>query len=176
MDNTAKQRLLQGNARYIATGFYHGDVSATKRESLAIGQHPYAAVLSCADSRVIPEVIFDADLGDLFVVRAAGNVAEVGAIASLQYAVCHLGVDTVVVLGHTSCGAIAAALDGETEGEIGYMVKRITTAIAGQRAPTLAAEQNTRAQRAILQTVLQGKAQVFAAIYDIADGSVRFLK
>ncbi len=107
----ALQRLQEGNQRFVAgAGGREAPADATRRAALVAGQWPIAAVLGCADSRVPPEVVFDQALGELFVVRVAGNVAGPTQIGSLEYAVRELGVGLVVVLGHSRCGAIQATL------------------------------------------------------------------
>jgi carbonic anhydrase len=108
--DTALRRLLEGNARHAAGKLYSRDFSAS-RAARAKGQYPIAAILGCADSRVAPEVVFDQGLGDLFVVRVAGNYLDNDNLASLEYAVAVLKVPLVMVLGHTECGAVKAAID-----------------------------------------------------------------
>lgn len=104
--------LMDGNKRFVA-GELKPNAVASVRESLAKSQHPKAIVLSCSDSRVPPELVFDQTLGDLFVVRAAGNIAGPLGLASVEYAFDHLGSTVLVVLGHTKCGAVTAACSGE---------------------------------------------------------------
>ena len=107
----ALERLREGNARYLGASQAQGDVSPELRQStFCEGQHPYAIVLACSDSRVIPEAIFSAGIGDLFVIRVAGNVVDKHQLGSIEYAEDHLGCSLVVVLGHTGCGAVDAAM------------------------------------------------------------------
>lgn len=114
----ALDRLKKGNARYREQTIARGaEALATRRAELVAGQAPFAAVLGCADSRVPPEVVFDQSLGDLFVVRVAGNVAGPSQVGSIEYAVDPLGVGLIVVLGHTGCGAVKAALDSANEAD-----------------------------------------------------------
>jgi carbonic anhydrase len=108
----ALARLQRGNARFVAGWPDHPDQSARRRQEVAGGQRPYAAILTCADSRVPPEIIFDTGLGNLFVIRVAGNVLDDIVIGSLEYAVEHLRVPLIVVLGHDTCGAVTAAVNG----------------------------------------------------------------
>ena len=111
----AQALLIAGNARFVAGERTRSTVTAddaSERAALAGGQHPFAAILTCADSRLSPELIFDQTLGDLFVVRNAGNVAEAIGEGSLEYAVEHLGVNLIVVMGHASCGAVKAVIGG----------------------------------------------------------------
>jgi len=102
--------LMEGNRRFVSGNLQHPAQTVERREELAKGQHPKAIVLSCSDSRVPPEILFDQGLGDIFVVRTAGEVAEPSAVASIEYAVEHLGANLIFVLGHTSCGAVKATL------------------------------------------------------------------
>ncbi|OYW51546.1 MAG: hypothetical protein B7Z30_17600 [Rhizobiales bacterium 12-68-15] len=106
----ALARLMEGNRRFLAAAPPTGPGNLERRAVLATGQAPFAAVLGCADSRAAPETLFQAGLGDLFVARNAGNLADVGAIGSLEYAVANLGVPLIMVLGHEHCGAAGAAV------------------------------------------------------------------
>lgn len=105
----ALQKLQEGNQRYVNGCSEHPHQDSTRRESLVGGQHPFAVILACADSRVSPEVIFDVGLGDIFVIRVAGNIVDESVKGSIEYACLHLGVNCILVLGHQSCGAVAAA-------------------------------------------------------------------
>jgi carbonic anhydrase len=141
--DAAINRLLAGNARYVAQPqrMTHENQDAARRVGLAGGQHPFAAVLSCSDSRVPPEVIFDQGLGDLFVVRVAGNVASKEAVASLQYAVDpahHVETKLVLVLGHESCGAVDATLGTlATPGNAGgYLSSLVSFILPAAKAAT----------------------------------------
>src|SRR5580765_5590045 len=109
--DNALQRLKAGNARFVAGTARFPTVQKEILAELAKGQHPYATILSCSDSRVPPELIFDASFGELFIIRVAGNVLSPEVAGSLQYAGHHLQTPLFVVLGHTHCGAIAAAVD-----------------------------------------------------------------
>lgn len=113
----ALQKLKQGNKRFAQYHMKHPDEYKLLRKELVKGQHPFAAILSCSDSRVPTEIIFDQGLGDLFVIRNAGNVLDEHILGSIEYAVEHLGVNLVVIMGHESCGAVGAAMkcDKETE-------------------------------------------------------------
>lgn len=107
------QRLQDGNARFVADRAVSHEIGDQRRHELVGGQHPFAIVLACADSRVPPELLFDQGLGDLFVIRVAGNVVDPAILGSIEYAVDHLGVQLVVVLGHDSCGGVQAVLDSQ---------------------------------------------------------------
>jgi carbonic anhydrase len=109
----ARQRLLDGNKRFIAGESIHGHASKDWRKRLTAGQKPFATILSCSDSRVPPELVFDQGFGDLFAIRIAGNVISTDVVGSLQYAEHHLHVPLLVVLGHEGCGAVAAAVDAK---------------------------------------------------------------
>ena len=114
------ERLLAGNERFLRT------MDHELMEELSRGQAPYACVLTCSDSRVSPEHIFQGDLGDLFVIRTAGNLAmDPTVLATIEYSVEHLGVPVVMVLGHTDCGAVKAAIDGTAGGQCAHLVSRI---------------------------------------------------
>ena len=110
-------RLRAGNARFVDGRPEHPNQSFAHRIEVAKGQHPYAIVLTCSDSRVPPEILFDTGLGDIFVIRVAGNTADDAAIASMEYAVEHLHVPLIVVLGHERCGAVQAAVQAVDQGE-----------------------------------------------------------
>ncbi|OQX74350.1 MAG: carbonic anhydrase [Bacteroidetes bacterium 4484_249] len=123
-------RLKNGNARFVEDRLEGKLQNSLRRESLISGQQPYAIILSCADSRVVPEIIFDTGLGELFVVRVAGNVANSSSVASIEYAVAHLGTKLIVVLGHQSCGAVTAAVQGGDNGyNLNHLLSHITPAI-----------------------------------------------
>lgn len=126
------ERLKEGNKLYVNSNNSIGDVSPQKRQYTSKnGQKPYAVVVSCADSRVIPEAIFSAGIGELFVIRVAGNVVDNFQLGSIEYAVEHLGCRLVVVLGHTGCGAVAAAL-GQNCGYVKHITDEIKRAIGNE--------------------------------------------
>jgi len=107
--------LKQGNQRFVQGRAQHPRQNKTRRAETTQSQHPFAAILGCADSRVPPEVIFDQGLGDLFSVRVAGNVVDQDVLASLQYSVKHLGTRAIIVVGHEGCGAVKAALSSQED-------------------------------------------------------------
>jgi carbonic anhydrase len=122
----ALQRLMDGNARFASGNSIHPDQSAERRSEVVSAQNPFAAVIGCSDSRVPPEIVFDQGIGELFVVRTAGQVMDNVALGSAEYAVSHLNVPLIVVLGHDSCGAVKAVLEGgEAPGHIGSLVEAI---------------------------------------------------
>ncbi len=124
-------RLSEGNARFVSDRL-RGDLLVTiKRESLINKQEPYAIVLCCSDSRVVPELIFATGLGEIFVVGVAGNVASNASIASIAFAVAYLKTKVIVVMGHQNCGAVTAAISGEKNGPyINQLLSLINPAIA----------------------------------------------
>ena len=103
-------KLKQGNNHFVHVHMKHPDETKHRREELVKGQHPFVAILSCSDSRVPSEIIFDQGLGDIFSIRNAGNVLDEHIIGSIEYAVYHLGIKLVVVMGHQECGAVNAAI------------------------------------------------------------------
>ncbi len=129
----ALKKLMDGNARYVANQMNtigkSGEPSV--RQALVSGQKPFAIILCCSDSRVPPEIIFDKSLGEIFVVRVAGNIADPVILGSIEYAAEHLGSPLVMVLGHQKCGAVGAAVEahGETHGNIGSILKAIQPAV-----------------------------------------------
>ncbi len=130
----ALARLKAGNQRFVASKLEHPRQTAKRRTELATSQHPFAVVLGCADSRTAPELVFDQGLGDVFVVRVAGNVLNDETLGSIEYAVDHLGAQLIVVLGHERCGAIEAARETiaakeEAPGHIQSLVKAIAPAV-----------------------------------------------
>lgn len=127
----ALSRLQAGNERFAKSKVSAGKPVAARRAETAQGQHPFAIVVGCADSRVAPEIIFDQNIGDLFVIRTAGALVDDYALGSIEYAVEHLGTRLVVVLGHERCGAVTAALAGGTApGHINSLVRDIQPAVA----------------------------------------------
>ena len=134
----ALERLKEGNKVYINSVNCVGDVSPERRVYTSKhGQKPYAVIVSCSDSRVIPESIFSAGIGDLFVIRVAGNVIDNVQLGSIEYATEHLGCKLVVVLGHTGCGAVCAAVE-QNDGYVKYITDEIKHAI-GEETDTVKA-------------------------------------
>ena len=188
--NEALVRLLEGNLRYVTEQPSQEDRGPARRAEIAKGQHPFAAIVSCADSRVPPEILFDQGLGDLFVVRIAGNLATDEAIGSIEYAVEHLGVRLVVVLGHEKCGAVKAALDGgHAPGRIEDLVEAITPAVERSRgkagdALDNAVRANVRmvvdrfvfAEPILAEQVNDRSIKIVGARYDLDGGTVEILR
>lgn len=131
----ALKRLLDGNKRYVSGHAKGPNRSAARRAELAGAQHPIAVVVSCSDSRVPPELLFDQGFGDLFVVRTAGNIVDSIALGSIEYAVDHLGAKLIIVLGHERCGAVTAAMQGgDAPGNIKSVVDAIKPAVEKGKA------------------------------------------
>lgn len=138
-------KLAAGNLKYLNAENGSGDISRRIRMSTwAKGQSPYAIIVTCSDSRVIPENIFSAGIGELFVIRLAGNVIDDHQLGSIEYAAGHLGCRLVVVLGHTHCGAVDAAINYEPSGYIRYITDEIKKAIGDETDPYKASCLNVR--------------------------------
>jgi carbonic anhydrase len=185
----ALKLLLEGNQRFIAGKMEHPNQSPARRDEVAKGQHPFASVLACADSRTAPEIVFDRGLGDLFTVRVAGNVADKVVIESLDYSVKHLGVRLVMVLGHTRCGAVIAAVDGhDAPGDVGPMLSELRPAVAATKGmpgdPVLnAVRENVILIVEKLSTspelsamVKSGELKIVGGVYDLSTGTIDMLK
>lgn len=133
----ALDRLMQGNARFVSHKATHPHETAARMTELVAGQHPIAVVLSCSDSRVPPELVFDQGLGDVFTVRVAGNVLDDAVVGSIEYAVEHTGAPLVVVMGHEKCGAVTAAVNGAEGGNhIHAFTDPITPVVAEAKKDT----------------------------------------
>ncbi len=146
--------LLDGNKEYVAEKFEQQNRTAKRRLEVAGGQHPFAVIVGCSDSRVPPEVIFNRGIGDLFVVRSAGHVVDDLSIGSIEYAVEHLGVRLILVLGHKKCGAVGAALQGGKDpSHIGSIVEAIRPAVDQARKRTTGADAAAVADRAMMENV-----------------------
>jgi carbonic anhydrase len=179
----ALNELIEGNQRYVAGRMTaHENDLQMLRARTADKQQPFAAVLACADSRVPVELVFDQTIGQLFVCRVAGNVTTPEVIASLEYGAAVLGVKTIMVLGHSNCGAVAATVKGSAvPGQISVLYSRIRPAVdlAGSDAEA-ATKANARIQAALLKeasTVIgglikDGNMKVVAGYYDVSNGKV----
>ena len=168
-------KLNDGNLQYLRTA-----PRELMEHTAKNGQHPYAIVICCSDSRVIPEQIFSASIGDLFVIRVAGNVLDNHQLGSIEYAAAHLGCGLIVVLGHTHCGAVDAALSGHAEGYISYITEDILEAVGSEKDPLKAARLNVlhgvrRIQEEFAEHPEINAVTVRGALYDIETGSVEWL-
>ena len=188
----ALSRLLNGDKRFVAgkSNEPTGAALVGRRHALAKDQKPFAVILGCSDSRVPPELIFDVTLGDIFVVRTAGEVVDAIVLGSLEYAIEHLGTKLIVVLGHERCGAVTAAVSGATDtGDIPDVLKAISPAVEetkGQSGDAIenAVRANARdiARRLkssgpiIAPRVQSGEVKIVAAYYSLDTGQVELLK
>ena len=185
-------KLLEGNKRFISGQLTTKDCSVEKRQELTKGQHPFATVLSCSDSRVPPEVIFDEGLGDVFIVRVAGNVVESTTLGSIEYGAEHLHTPLLVILGHESCGAVKATLEakGTPHGNIGAIIKKIMPAVKtakkAKKDPeetlNLAVQENVKntykdimKSKIIRELVHEGKLKILTAEYYLGTGKVELI-
>lgn len=189
IDNQTLTELLAGNQRFVSGQAQHPRQDATRRTEVAVGQKPKAIIIACSDSRVAPEIIFDQGLGDLFVVRTAGQVTDDVALASIEYAVEHLGTGLIIVLGHKRCGAVQAAVDGgEAHGHLNALIDKIKPAV--EQAKTMPGDLVDNAVRAnitmtvgklkasepvIAQAIKTNTLQVVGAYYDLDTGAVSVL-
>jgi carbonic anhydrase len=184
--DVALERLMDGNARFAAGGLasFDEDLAILKEKTVA-KQEPFAAVLSCADSRVPVELVFDQSIGHVFVSRVAGNICTPEVIASLEYGAAVLGVPVILVLGHDGCGAVKAAIEGKSvPGQISALYAPLRQAIE-RAGPDLTAtiKANAQVQADILRKAspvigdlsAQGKVKVVPAYYDLATGKVTLL-
>jgi len=184
---TAALKVLKaGNGRFSSDRPVYERHDANARAELVDSQHPFAIILSCADSRVIPELIFDVGLGELFVVRVAGNIANTCSIASIEYAVAHLDVKLVVVLGHQNCGAVNAALTGGDNGHnLNQLVAHLQPAVAKKLGKSKAAVLKNAVKKNARLTAkeLHNRSEILAkkslnivpAYYNLDSGKVDFL-
>lgn len=169
-----RARLRAGNESYRRLD------PARRVDTARNGQRPFAIVVCCSDSRVVPEKIFDAEIGELFVIRVAGNVLDKHQIGSIEYAAAHLHCAHILVLGHTGCGAVAAALGGGGEGFIQYITDDILEAVGEERDPDKACRLNAlhaadRLRREFADHPEIGKALIEAAVYELESGKVDWL-
>ena len=187
----AVRRLLEGNRRYVEGKNSVTHRTAQRRAEVAKGQHPYAIIVGCSDSRVPPEILFDEGLGDLFVIRSAGNVVDDIAIGSMEYAVEHLGVQLIMVLGHERCGAVDATLKGgEVGGKLNSVVEAIKPAVEKAKAKgqvshscdllcssvksnaRMVAEKIKKSSPLLTDSIESGMLRVVGAYYELDSGVV----
>ena len=185
--NKVLARLVEGNDRFVSDLLKGNLTDAKRRKVLTKGQSPWAIVLSCADSRVVPEMAFDTGLGEVFTVRVAGNVANASSVASIEYAVAHCGSKVIVVMGHQSCGAVTAAMAGGDNGHnINHLLAHITPAIGASSAKAsvnsvvkknakMVAEELINRSTIIREAVMKGKVLIVPAYYNLNTGKVDFL-
>lgn len=177
----AIEKLKKGNKLYLDSINGIGDISPAQRLRTAVeGQHPYAIIISCSDSRVIPESIFSAGIGELFVIRVAGNVMDDHQLGSVEYAASHLGVKLIVVLGHDHCGAVDAAMNHDPDGYIKFITDEIRKAIGDETDEYKACCLNVRHSMKIIEDSFaihkeeEHGLKVIGAVYHLESGSVEF--
>lgn len=187
----ALAKLVEGNNRFVEGKQMNKDIGDSRRTELTKGQQPFAVILSCSDSRVPPEHIFDQGLGDIFVVRVAGNVADSIELGSVEYAVEHLGSPLILILGHQMCGAVKATVaGGKPEGNIGSIVKKIEPAVKKAKAKIKDKDKDKVLDAAILENtkntaaaltqksaiikhlVQEKKVKIVAGVYNMGTGKV----
>lgn len=182
----ALKELEEGNEQFIS-----GNTAELRADLQENGQTPYAVIITCSDSRVAPEVLFNTTMGELFTIRTAGNVVDEFEIGSVEYGAEHLGAPLIVVMGHSNCGAVGAAVSGEAEGFIQNIIDEIMPSVEEARktetdenaVSALAEDLNIQhtIQKLRTSTVLshlesEGKVKIIGAKYDIKEGTVEFLK
>lgn len=185
----ALQRLMDGNARFVAGEASQATHDAARRTEVAGGQQPFAILLCCADSRVGPEIVFDQGLGDIFVVRVAGNILNNAVVGSIEYAAGHFGSPLIVVLGHEHCGAVSAAVEGgHAPGHIHSIVEALRPAVDGAKGQPgdpvdnavcanvrLIVERLRTTGPILRELVATDKLRVVGARYDLDTGRVELL-
>jgi carbonic anhydrase len=191
-DETPLEKLLNGNQRFASFHPVHPDETASRLKEISTAQHPFAAIVCCSDSRVPPELLFDQGLGDVFVIRTAGNVISGVELGSIEYAVEHLGVKLVMVLGHEKCGAVKAFVDG---GEAPGHIKDIVDSIKEEEEiKAIAKNDKNRLDDCVKANVRHGvhqletqseiikekehkhELQIVGARYDLDEGKVSLVK
>ena len=183
--DTALAKLKEGNLRFATSEVSQSKPTAARRAETAQAQHPFAIIVACADSRSAPELVFDQNLGDLFVIRTAGNLVDDHALGSIEYAVAHLGARLIVVLGHARCGAVKAALESDhAPGHIESLVRDIQPAVKaakGKPGDPLSATVAENARQVAAQIKakaalgdLAKEVRILFAIYDLDTGKIEW--
>ncbi|MCC7494289.1 MAG: carbonic anhydrase [Fimbriimonadaceae bacterium] len=185
--------LAAGNQRWVDGKPQHPNESSARRSEVAGGQHPFVVVVTCSDSRVPPEVLFDRGVGDIFVVRTAGQVIDEAALGSIEYGLEHLHAPLLMILGHSKCGAVQATCDAvdkeqHVEGAIGHLIESITPAAtktakvkpgrvdaAIEANVELIVESLPERSKIIEELAHEKKIQLVGAIYDLGSGKVKQL-
>jgi carbonic anhydrase len=188
----ALQRLMEGNQRYVANRTLPLNESESRRTEVAQGQHPFATIFSCVDSRVPPELVFDRGLGDLFVIRTAGHVTDKAVLGSLEFAVAELHIPLMMVLGHEKCGAVKATIEAveknaHAEADIDWLVEGIRPAVEKTRGASGDALDNAvkanieltvqrlKASPILSEAIEAGQLKIVGARYDLDTGSVEMV-
>lgn len=186
-------KLMDGNKRFVSGSLAQKDVGNSRRKELLKGQSPFAIVVTCSDSRLSPEIIFDQGLGDIFVIRTAGNLLDPIVLGSIEYAAEHLHSPLLLILGHEQCGAVTAAMDakGKPEGNIGAIVRKIMPAVKAAKTKggtkddifNNAIKENVSVQEKYIVSkspvlkhlIEKGELKVVAAVYHLGSGEVEIL-
>ncbi|MGH8093460.1 MAG: carbonic anhydrase [Chthoniobacterales bacterium] len=185
--DAALAKLKEGNARFDTSKVSASKPTTARRVETAQAQHPFAVILACADSRTAPEIVFDQNIGYLFVIRTAGNLVDDHALGSIEYAVAHLGTRLIVVLGHERCGAVQAALASDTApGHVESLVRDIQPAVKAAKGEKgnvmdLTIAENARLMAAKIRNdaslgELAKEVRVISAVYNLDTGKVGWLK
>jgi carbonic anhydrase len=181
-----KSRLQSGNNNFAESRLESKKQDVSRRNELTEGQNPFAIILSCADSRVVPELIFDTGIGELFVIRVAGNIANKSTIASIEYAVAHLKTKLIVVLSHENCGAVTAAVAGGDNGDnLNHLLEHIAPAIkqsannqdintVSKLNASLTAQNLVKDSVIIRDAVKSEQVEILPAYYNLKSGKVDF--
>ncbi len=183
----ALAKVKEGNARFASSTVSEGKPTAAKRAETAQAQHPFAVVVACADSRTAPELVFDQNIGDLFVVRTAGSLVDDHGLGSIEYAVDHLGVRLIIVLGHERCGAVTAALASDSApGHVESLVRDIQPAVKATKGKEgnmldLTIAENARLVAAQIRKEasfgeVAKEVRVVSGVYDLDTGKVEWAK
>ncbi len=178
------EKLKHGNDLYLESIWNPVNVSLDiRRKTADAGQHPYAIVISCSDSRVIPEAIFSTGIGELFVIRVAGNVLDNHQLGSIEYAASHLDANVIVMLGHTGCGAVSAAIKGMTEGYIRYITDDIQEAIGTEKDDYKATALNVKHGVNVIRQAFRehpeiqsDELDIIGAFYNVDSGKVDWVE
>lgn len=181
------EQLKTGNTNFVTNNLNNDLQDSTRRRAIVGGQDPFAIILTCSDSRVVPELIFDTGIGALFVIRVAGNIANTSSIASIEYAVAHLNVKLIIVLGHQSCGAVTAALAGGGGGKnLDHLLNFIQPAITDSNSKNvdevshihakLTTKQLTIESSIIAKAIENDALKIIPAYYSLETGQVDFFE
>jgi len=177
-------RLIEGNIRFVTGKTLSRTFDYSRRKSIINRQSPFAVILSCADSRVVPEFIFDVELGELFVVRVIGNIANTSSIASVEYAIAKLNCKLIIVLGHQNCGAIAATMGNYHDSiNLKHIINHIAPAIKSENNFDEAAKLNAiytateliKNSETIKNAIDSNRIKILSAFYQLSSGKVDFL-
>jgi carbonic anhydrase len=192
--DSSLNKIAEGNKRFVSGHLAERNCGDVRRKELTSGQKPFAIVVSCSDSRVPPETIFDQGLGDIFVVRVAGNVLDPVVLGSIEYAAEHLHTPLLILMGHEKCGAVTAAVEakGEPEGNIGAIVKKILPAVkkakkqggTNDQIVANAIRENVfqsyedmlKASPVLKHMIAKGELKVVEALYHLGSGEVEIMK